>query len=127
MTSNDKNNTLQNLIKQLRTDLSAPVSKHEVPIFWVEQAEIEIQVDIEYKGHGKFLLSVLPFIPNLGVEGGGEVGKKHGHTVKITLQPIISREKMMEHLGEKNLLSKIVEQTEKELLKEGNVAGEPEF
>ncbi len=82
---------------------------------------------VEHKGNGKFSLSVLPFVPNLGVEGGGEVGKKHGHTVKIILQPIISREKMMEHLGEKNLLSNIIEQTEKELLKEGDVAGEPEF
>jgi hypothetical protein len=89
---------LPDLIYQVKNELLAhrPIEKAKgLPaLFWIDQLELELSVAATREKGGRIKLSVLPV--------GGEVGQSHteerGHTVKVRLTPLLSREEMRQLL-----------------------------
>jgi hypothetical protein len=99
--------TLQELIDKVRSDLFGPYQDTELegkqvyPLFLVDQVELEVAVNVTRGGEGGLKVSLIPQV--LDVEGKGGVDRSTGHTMKITLSPILTREEMRELLGERIL------------------------
>jgi len=93
--------SLQGLIEKVKSDLFSSVtgmsaeSKIAYPIFLVEQVELELQVEFTYDANSEIKISV----PQI-IEGGVGAGKSttSGHTMKITLKPIITFDEMRQKL-----------------------------
>ncbi|SRR5581483_6554740 len=81
---------LQELIDQVRKELL--VRQHEDPIFFLEKVELELAVKVVRAANGGVKVTVIGI-----VEGnvGGSLGGEQGHTVKITLSPLIERQEIL--------------------------------
>ena len=92
--------TFQELIDQVKKDLFASYQGTELegldacPMFFVEQLELELDVSFSLSGEGGLKVGVIPQI--LEVEGSGGRGKTTGHTMKITLKNLFTREELRE-------------------------------
>jgi hypothetical protein len=90
---NRKEITLQDLINQVRDELLTSPTDVQVdkdyPLFLVDQVELEVVVDFSYDAKAGIKISV-PQILEGSVEGGQ--GKVSGHTMKLTLKPILTYE-----------------------------------
>lgn len=90
--------TLQTLIDKVKEDLFAPYEGTELatgkhfPIFFVEQVELEIAVNFALGGEGGIKVSIIPEILEVEGKAGGE--KASGHTMKITLTNLFTREEL---------------------------------
>ena len=91
-----ENITLQALIEKVKSDLLAPTNGPNYPIFFVEKVELELQVAVTQEGNAGLEISVLDFV---GIKAEGGVARERGHTVTVTLAPILSREEQRELLN----------------------------
>lgn len=105
--------TLQDLIDKVKADLfsaykgTAKEGKQIYPIFFVDQVELELAVNFTYEAETGLKISILQVL-----EGGatGKQGKEKGHTMKISLSPILSREELRAELEkDEKLMEKIKE------------------
>jgi hypothetical protein len=117
--------SLQSLIEKVKDELLAPAGGPGYPIFFVEQVELELQVAVTHAGEAGLQISVLQLG---GVEAGGSVTRERGHTVKITLSPILSREEQRRLLEEDGRMWDGVRRATQAALRKAGVAlaGEPE-
>lgn len=77
---------LAELIERVRQELlSAGPDLGEVPIFSVDEVSLELQVTVRREGGGGINIQV--------IELGGKVGRDDVHTVKLTLTPLVDKQK----------------------------------
>lgn len=114
--------TLQDLIKQVKDELltspmDAQVDK-DYPLFLVDQVELEIAVDFSYDAKAGIKIAI-PQILEGSVEGGQ--GKVSGHTMKITLKPVLTYEERRRELQKyPKLWERIVDIQRRALTKTSN-------
>jgi len=117
--------SLQALIEKVKDELLAPTGGPGYPIFFVDKVELELQVAVTHEKEAGLKISVLQLG---GVEAGGTTTRERGHTIKVTLSPILSREEQRKLLEEDpRMLEGVQRATQAALRKEGPaLAGEPE-
>jgi hypothetical protein len=76
--------SLQALIDKVKDELLTPTGGPDYPVFFVDKVELEVAVAIKSEGSGGLNISVL--------ELGGGISREEGHTIKVTLSPILSRD-----------------------------------
>ena len=116
----DQEITLQSLIDKVREDLLEPYTASEkagkryVPIFLVDQVELEVTVEIRYDSSMGLKIT----IPQL-VEGslGKSQAEGSGHKMKLVLSPILTREEIRQGLEDAGLLSQVKEASSMSLRK----------
>jgi hypothetical protein len=89
--------SLSELIEKVKSDLFTSVQGKEnqgkivYPLFFVEQVELELDVDIAFEASAGIKIS----IPQLA-EGSvsGAQAKTSGHKMKVVLAPILTRDEM---------------------------------
>ena len=87
--------TIQTLIDQVKEELFSSVAgtnqegKKTYPVFFVEQVELDVAVQFKYDAKTGLKISILQ-----ALEGSAEGGqsKQVGHSMKITLNPILTQE-----------------------------------
>lgn len=91
---------LLDLIYQVKNELLArrPVeeAKGLPALFWIDQIELELSVAVAREQGGAIKLSVLP----VSAEVSGSRAEERGHTVKVRLTPLLSREEMRSLLSQ---------------------------
>ena len=112
--------SIQSLIEQIKEELLSGAKGPGYPIFFIEKVELDIAVSINKQASGGINVSVL--------EIGGNISKDQGHTIKIVLVPILTREEQRDLLEEdKRLLDGVKRTTMASLRKgENEILGEPE-
>jgi hypothetical protein len=112
--------SLQALIEEVKDELLAPTGGPGYPVFFVDNVELEVAVTVRADGRGGLNVSVL--------ELGGGVSREQGHTVKVTLSPILSRDEQRALLDEdEHMLDGVRRATQAALRKgAGELAGEEE-
>ena len=117
--------SLQALIDKVKKDLLSLTGGPEYPIFFVDNIELELQLVVTQEKSEGLKISVLEFG---GVEGSRSTAHERGHTVKLTLSPILSREEQRQLLqSDKRMWDGIQRATQAALRKgDDNLAGEPE-
>jgi len=119
---------LNDLIDKLKSDLFAPYAgtsqagKQVYPIFFVDGVEVELAVNISYETTGGIKISVPQLVE---LSGGGGVENGRGHTMKIKLSPILTREELRAGLDERTLKG-IQEASQMALRRGGKLAGDEE-
>ncbi len=119
--------TLQDLIEKVKTDLFTPLrgtpaeGKIVYPIFLVDQVELEIQVEIQYNEKTGLTISIPQVV-------GGQVsagqGRTSGHTMRITLKPILTAVELRARIQEDpRLAAGIAEASLAALRKGGGLTG----
>lgn len=113
--------SLQALIEKVKDELLAPTGGPDYPVFFVDQVELELQVAVSYEASGGLSISVL----SLGeLEAGGGTSREKGHTIKVTLSPILSREEQRQLIQEdQRMLNGVRRATQAALRKGGQAAG----
>lgn len=118
--------TLQALIDKVKTDLmSAPLDPQNL-LFFVEKIELELGVSITYEAQAGIKISLLDF---WGGEVSGKQGKGEGHTIKVTLTPVISIEEQRALLNRNPQLKRLAERASVDAMwksGQGDLLGEPE-
>jgi len=117
--------SLQTLIEKVKDELLAPTGGPGYPVFFVDKVELELQVAVTHEKEGGLKISVL----QLGsVEAGGTVTRERGHTIKVTLSPILSREEQRNLLEKDHRMLEGVQRATQAALRKGEpaLAGEPE-
>lgn len=120
---------LQDLIYQVKRELLAPnpaeQSRDPSPLFLVDKVELEISVKVSQEKDGSVKLTVLDFAE---ISAGSSRGQEQGHIVKVTLSPVLSREKILEEaLKDKRVLQTVQRELAQAFVKGANgLAGEPE-
>lgn len=122
--------TLQTLIDKVKDDLFSPVAgtvkegKKVYPIFFVNQVELEIGVDLSYDAEAGLKISI-PQTFEGSIKGGQ--GKTAAHKMKISLSPILTQDEMREIINKDERLKKGVEQATMLSLRKGSdLKGEEE-
>lgn len=117
--------SLQALIEKVKDELLAPAGGPGYPIFFVDKVELELQVAVTYEKEAGLKISVLQLG---GVEAGGSATRERGHSIKVTLSPILSREEQRKLLGEDQRMLEGVQRATQAALRKGEpaLAGEPE-
>lgn len=98
--------TLQDLIDKVKADLFSPYtdtgkeSKIVYPIFFVDEVELELHVDISYDIDAGIKVTIPQFI-EASVGAGHETGA--GHKITLRLSPILSREEMLMLIDERTM------------------------
>ncbi len=77
---------LQELLFQVKRELLAQSPDDPVPLFYVEGVDLELSVLVRKQGQAGIKVYV--------VDVGGEIGKERGHLVRVSLQPLYTREEM---------------------------------
>ena len=101
--------TFQELIDKVKGDLFSPYKKTEkeskisYPIFFVEQVELEIAMDLSYDAETGLKISIPQVFEASGTGGQGKVS---GHRMKVILTPILSREQLRAVLSKDKRLMK---------------------
>lgn len=85
---------LLDLIYQVKNELLTRRPDEEATglpaLFWIDQIELELSVAVTRERGGAIKLSVLP----ASAEFSGSRAEERGHTVKVRLTPLLSREEM---------------------------------
>ena len=117
--------SLQALIEKVKGELLAPTGGPGYPIFFVDKVELELQVAVTCEKKAGLKISVLQLG---GVEAGGSATRERGHTIKVTLSPILSREEQRSLLEEDQRMWEGVRRATQAGLRKGEseMAGEPE-
>jgi hypothetical protein len=87
---------LQELVYQVKQELLAQSAEDPVPLFYVAGVELELSVVARKEGQAGIKLYV--------VDVGGEYGREHSQTVRVSLQPLYTREEMR-HIVEQDPVS----------------------
>lgn len=106
--------SLQTLIEKVRSDLFEPFAGTEIagkaiyPVFFIDEVELEISVEIRYDG----TTGVKVMVPQL-VEaslGTGETAGT-GHKVRVKLTPILDRVERRKLLEDRGVMSGVKQAT----------------
>lgn len=105
--------TLQSLIDRIKGDLFAPYHHLEdgqakVPVFFVEEAELEVAFNVSYDDRAGVRISILQVVSG-GTERGTETGS--AHRIKVKLCPILTREELREIVEKDDELMASIRQT----------------
>jgi len=88
--------TLLDLIYQVKNELLARRPAEEArglpALFWIDQIELELSVAVTRERGGAIKLSVIPGTAELS--GSSSRAEARGHTVKVRLSPLLTREEM---------------------------------
>ena len=101
-----KDITLQDLIDKVKADLFSPFAgsgnegKIVYPIFFVDEVELELHVDISYDVNAGIKVTI-PQLVEASIGAGHETGA--GHKMTIKLSPILSREEMLMLIDERTM------------------------
>jgi hypothetical protein len=89
---------LAEFIKQVKTELLTPSDAEDIPLLNVDSVELELQVAVKKEDGGKigFNLSVLTG------EAADKLNKEQVQTVKVTLSPLLDKEKLLALYLKKN-------------------------
>lgn len=93
---------LAEFIQQVKQDLLsvAPGKDKDAPFLFVESVELELQVTVKRSGKagakGSIKINVLGTGGEIGVEGGGELGREDVHKVNVKLSPLFDKEYLIE-------------------------------
>lgn len=105
--------SLQDLIYQVKHELLTPNRRAEAqdpyPLFAIEKIELEIAVAVKREGQVGLRISVLEF--------GSSVSREQGHTVKVTLGPLLTPEEMRKQVVETHGAERIQRETQRGLIK----------
>lgn len=117
--------TLQELINKVKTDLLMPPSDPKNLLFLVERVELELIVSITHEETAGIKISLLDLF---GGEVTGKDGGAKGHTIKVTLTPILTLEEQRILLNKNPQLKRLVEQASSNALwkASGELVGEAE-
>jgi hypothetical protein len=122
--------TLQTLIDKVKDDLFSPVAGTTqkggkvYPIFFVDQVELEVAVELSYDAEAGLKISI-PQIFEGSVTGGQ--GKTTGHTIKVSLSPILTPEEIRQVIAQDERLKKGIERATMLALRKGSeLEGEEE-
>ncbi|MBW4635063.1 MAG: hypothetical protein KME30_25130 [Iphinoe sp. HA4291-MV1] len=123
--ANNQDNTigLAELIEQVKEELlTPPADSEDVPLLSVDSVELELQVTVQRQNGGKIKLNVMSILSG---EVADKVSKDNIHKVKVTLSPLVDKQKLLalylqRHPEKKE---KIIE-TSTELLKNLNEPGD---
>jgi hypothetical protein len=111
--------SLQKLIQQVKDELLAGAPAY--PLFFIDTVELELAVAITAEGKGSINIQVL--------ELGTGVSNERGHTIKVTMSPILTRDEQRKLLeDDAKMLDGVKRATMAALRKGGSstLAGEPE-
>ncbi len=95
----DQSIGLAEFIKQVKAELLAPPEvEDDIPLLSVDSVELELQVAVKKEDGGKigFNLSVLTG------EAADKLAKEQMQTVKVTLSPLLDKEKLLRLYLKKN-------------------------
>ena len=117
--------SLQMLIEKVKDELLSPTNGPGYPVFFVDKVEFELQVTMTYGAEVGLKVSVLQLG---GAEIAGSGSDERGHTIKVTLSPILSREEQRKLLEEDGRMWDGVRRATQAALRKGRatLAGEPE-
>jgi len=81
---------LAELIEQVKQELLSTSinNKTEIPFLSVDSVELELQVTVKREGKAGIKIHIL--------EAGGSMGRDDVQKVKVTLSPLLSKEKLLE-------------------------------
>lgn len=119
---------LQDLIYQVKRELLAPNpaqrAKDPDPLFFVDKVEIEVTVKVQKEGNGSIKISVLNIAE---LNAGGSALKEHGHIIRVSLSPLLSKGSILTDLMRDPDIAKRIQDQQRAMLK-GDVplAGTPE-
>jgi hypothetical protein len=87
---------LTELIYQVKRELLSPESRRAdpVPLFAVDEIELEIAVSVRREGEAGINIQVLSV--------GGGMGREDAQTVRVTLRPLRNREQLLADLRERD-------------------------
>ncbi len=88
---------LKDLIDQVKKELSV---QSDNPVFWVEKVELELNVTVKREGNTVIKIGILS-IGEASVNG--KLSSEDVHKIKLTLEPLISKEKYLESLTSEEL------------------------
>lgn len=82
---------LAELIEQVKRELltTSPDNETDVPFLSVDSIQLELQVTVKREGKTGIKIYVL--------EAGGSAGRDDVQTVKVTLSPLLNKEKLLEN------------------------------
>jgi len=111
--------TFQQLIDQVKKELTPQFDEPENPLFLVEKIEIQVAVKISSEGKGGVNLQI--------VELGGGISKENSNIITVSLTPIIPPEQLRQLLDSATK-RQVTKESTRRLIKgaEGNIPGIPE-
>lgn len=117
--------SLQSLIEKVKDDLLAPTGGPDYPVFFVDKVELELQVAVTHEAGAGLKISVLQLG---GVEANAGRSAEKGHTVTVSLSPIMTREEQRQLLQADQRQWDGVQRATQAALRKGSspLAGEPE-
>jgi hypothetical protein len=77
---------VRELLEQLRSELLQE-KPESLKLFFIEEAEIELNVAIKRETQGGIKIAVLQFG---GLEAGASKGQEQGHKVRLKLKPLVT-------------------------------------
>lgn len=97
--SNVKEIGIPELINQIKKELltaqEAQDDSISGPIFFIDKIELEIAVKVQKEGEAGVKVSVLSFAE---IKASGGLANERGQVVKVSLSPLIDKEKILDQL-----------------------------
>jgi hypothetical protein len=118
--TNPKPIGLNELIYQVKRELLNPESREDdpVPLFTVDEIELEVAVTISREGQAGINIQVLNV--------GGGASREDAQTVRVKLKPLLSREELIAVLRKRDpSLFEAVSEESQSLLKGAELSGQP--
>lgn len=93
--SDEKSIGLAELIEQVKKELlsTVPGQTKDAPLLFVNSVELELQVTVKRGGTSGVKVNVVSIG---GAEIGGSLSRDDVHKVKVTLSPLLDKERLME-------------------------------
>lgn len=119
--SNVKEIGIPELINQVKKELLASQETQDDsisgPVFFIDKIELEIAVKVQKQGEAGLKVSVLSFAE---INAGGGLANERGHVVKISLSPLVDKERILDKLlDDPNVLAKITAKVQAATVREG--------
>jgi hypothetical protein len=119
---------LQTFIYQIKRDLLAPNpaqrARDPYPLFFIDRLDLEIAIKAQINNKGEISFSVL----NFGASAGISKSHEQYHVVKLSLSPLLSKEKITADLLKDPVVAeRITKYLSQAMLKtDSGLVGEPE-
>ncbi len=94
-----------------------------VPLFFIDRLELEISVKISQEQNGGIKITVFDFAE---VGTGKSRAEERAQVIRISLSPLISRDKIIEAIEDPETLNRLQKNSEKAMMKGIPIYGKPE-
>src|SRR5437762_11108486 len=112
---------LKELIEKVKHELLAS-NNNQNQLLFIDKIELEIAVKVTKEGDGNVKVAVLNFFE---VGAGGALTGERGNVVRVSLSPLLEREKILKTLADNEQKYKaILQDSVKALVKEDGMVGE---